>query len=79
MTCPDCGASMSERRRALEYAEALVPDVILVGIVVRHCPCGNEETDIPRVDDLHALILKLRPKRGGALRLAFRDGTWGEA
>jgi hypothetical protein len=77
--CPDCGAAMSEGKRAFEYADALVPDVILVGITVRTCPCGAEETAIPNVDELHALILKLRPKRGGALRLAFRDGAWGEA
>jgi hypothetical protein len=77
--CADCGTAMSERKRALEYADALVPDVILVGVTVRTCPCGYEETEIPDIDVLHALILKLRPKRGGALRLVFRDGAWQEA
>jgi hypothetical protein len=79
MPCPDCGAALSERRRALEYAEALVPDVILVGIVVRTCPCGHEETDIPAIDALHEVIVRLRPARAGALRLVYRDGAWGPA
>jgi hypothetical protein len=76
ISCPDCGAEMAERRRALEYADALVPGVILVGITVRNCTCGHEETDIPQVDALNALILELAPRSAGALRLTFRDGAW---
>jgi hypothetical protein len=76
--CPDCGAATSERRVALEYAESLVPDVVLVGIAVRTCACGYEDVDIPQVDELHTLMLALRSRRPGTLRLAFRDGRWTE-
>jgi hypothetical protein len=74
--CADCGAEMAERRVALEYAESLVPDVILQGISERTCACGNRESEIPKVEELHELILKLRPRRSGALRFAMRDGKW---
>lgn len=57
MKC-DCGKEMKSERRDHRYVESGLPDVVLVGLEFRVCPCGEEEMVLPRITQLHRLIAK---------------------
>lgn len=68
MKCHNCGAATREATENYNYSECGLDYVTLVGIVVRRCPsCGEEETVIPRVEELHRLIARQVARRPGRL------------
>lgn len=83
MICEECGASMVEWTSTVEkpYAYTLsgLKNLFLCGIIVRTCPaCGAESPIIPRVGELHRLIVrevlhKSGPLRGDELRFLRRN------
>ncbi len=57
MKCPECKTEMESRKVNHKYTESGLPNVVLVGIEVRHCPkCGEEQIVIPRLEELHRVI-----------------------
>ncbi|HQP35399.1 MAG TPA: helix-turn-helix domain-containing protein [Polyangiaceae bacterium] len=56
--CRTCGkAELATRAETYLYTESGLPNVVLVGVDVRHCPaCGHHELVLPRVADLHRTI-----------------------
>lgn len=56
-SCLMCGAEMVESREARRYGKSI--DVVLENVRVLRCPsCGEEEIELPNIEDLHALIAK---------------------
>ena len=64
MKCPACGKEMTQiSAEDYHYQESGLDNVILRGIDVFRCPCGEEVAKIPSIDELHTLIgLKLVKK-----------------
>lgn len=50
---------MNEQKENHLYAESGLPNVVLVGVVVRRCQCGYQEVVVPRVAELHRTLAKL--------------------
>ena len=70
MKCLNCGATMKTRREDVEYGDAGLPDVTLVGVEVSRCPkCGEFEIAVPRIEELHRAIafavVEQRPRLTG--------------
>lgn len=57
MKCPECGNEMTTRiENNFRYTASGLSNVVLAGIEVRSCSCGEEEVVIPRIDNLHRAI-----------------------
>ncbi len=56
--CRECGkAKMISREETYLYRESGLPNVVLIGVVIRRCPsCGHHELVLPRVTELHRTI-----------------------
>lgn len=60
MNCPACNSEMKVSRSHHPYTESGLPDVVLVDVEVRTCKkCGETETVIPRLAQLHRVIAGL--------------------
>lgn len=58
MKCIECGAEMVESPGTHDYRECGLP-VRLVGVTLARCPgCGNDDVEIPRIEELHRLIAR---------------------
>ena len=57
MKCLQCGGEMTSQREDVEYGDAGIPNVTLLGIIVDRCSqCGASEIVIPRIEELHRTI-----------------------
>ncbi len=68
VNCVQCGSEMGPQRvvDGYPYIEGLVH---LNGVEVSVCPsCGNTETRVPRVEQLHQLIANVLATKGSPLR-----------
>lgn len=54
--CADCGSVMEGRHQNYEYKECGLPNVVLVGVLVFHCHCGEIRVQIPAASVLHRVI-----------------------
>lgn len=65
--CRRCKSAVEVRTENYKYDASGLPNVILRGIEVRHCPeCGEREAQIPSITALHkflALSLANKPER----------------
>lgn len=67
MNCIVCGGEMGPPVRANVPYQSL-PGVTLCGVEVRECAeCGEQETAIPRIDELDMLLARLVAKRPSRL------------
>lgn len=65
--CLSCDGTMHRSVENRRYSELL--DVVLVGVTVWRCnSCGEEEIEIPRIEELHSLLSKEVAKRPGRLK-----------
>lgn len=55
MKCLQCDKDMVETVEDYDYSSVL-PGIVLHGITVARCPCGEDELEIPRIDQLHRQI-----------------------
>jgi YgiT-type zinc finger domain-containing protein len=64
MKCLHCNGNMTERQEVRRSYSGL-EDVIIEGVLVRHCPnCGEEEVGYSNVEQLHTqLALQLARKK----------------
>lgn len=65
MNCLVCGKRMKTAREDYVYMET--PRVVLRGIEVTRCQCGEAEVAIPRTEELHGLIAKVLVRKPGRL------------
>jgi len=85
VTCDECGGAMASTRENWEYDESGLPNVILESIEVRRCrSCGTREPVIPRIEELHRILLHpvapphdAVPRRANR-RVRFDDAGWTE-
>lgn len=57
MKCIECGGTMSSARENVKYTASGLPHVTLVGVEVRRCKaCGEQETVIPKIEQLHRVL-----------------------
>ncbi len=54
--CTDCGEPVTFERVSYRYLESGLPNVILQGVEVAVCPCGNSIVSIPKVELVHRTI-----------------------
>lgn len=76
MKCPECRqAEMNINKETIRYEECGLPNVVLKGIEVKHCPeCGNSLVSIPALSGLHKNIathLVQQPERLSAAEIRF--------
>lgn len=58
MKCPQCGHQMKTARENYLYKECGLPNVTLVGIEVGRCSfCGEHEAIIPKIEQLHRVVV----------------------
>jgi putative zinc finger/helix-turn-helix YgiT family protein len=81
MKCLQCGGQMERRRGNYVYDQGGL-NVTLVGVEITKCgKCGEEEVEIPRVEELHrklALAIVAKPKRlsGAEVRFLRKSVGW---
>jgi putative zinc finger/helix-turn-helix YgiT family protein len=82
-TCRACGkAKMTSGEETYDYRECGLPNVVLVGVVVRRCPsCGHHELVLPRITELHrtialAVIHKRARLSGAEVRFLRKSLGW---
>jgi len=83
--CDECGGSMTTTRDSWTYDESGLKNLILDGIDVRSCQaCGTREPVIPRIEELHRILLHpvapphdAVPRRANR-RVRFDDAGWTE-
>ncbi|MDH3975444.1 MAG: type II toxin-antitoxin system MqsA family antitoxin [Deltaproteobacteria bacterium] len=56
MRCPNCEKELSKTKRDYHYIESGLDKVILKGINVYTCSCGEEMPEIPNIEGLHKTI-----------------------
>jgi putative transcriptional regulator len=57
MECLVCGSKMNAKKNQLyHYTISGLSNIYLRGITVNSCSCGEEEVEIPRMDELHQVI-----------------------
>lgn len=56
MKCPTCGETLHKSKTDYKYVESGLSNVILKGIDIYTCDCGEEFIEIPHADMLHARI-----------------------
>ena len=82
MKCLECGGALKSTRKHVAYGACGLPGVVLGNVEVRHCPkCGEQETVIPRIMDLHrklaeAVVLKPGRLTGDEIRFARKFLGW---
>lgn len=54
--CHVCSGQMEGRHENYQYTECGLDNVVLVGVLVYHCKCGEIAVQIPAVSTLHRLI-----------------------
>jgi putative transcriptional regulator len=59
MNCSNCGKKMSSGRENVKYDACGLNYVTLLNVEVRHCEaCGESETVIPHIEELHRVIAR---------------------
>ena len=82
MKCLECGGALKSTRKNVAYDACGLPGVVLGNVEVRHCPkCGEQETVIPRILDLHrklaeAVVLKAGRLTGAEIRFLRKILGW---
>jgi putative zinc finger/helix-turn-helix YgiT family protein len=75
MKCPQCRHEMTRKTENHRYTESGLPNIVLVGVEVRHCPqCGEDMVSIPHIEELHrsiAMALIRHPGRLSANEIRF--------
>jgi len=57
MKCPNCQKEMENiKAESYQYLESGLDNVVLSGIDIFRCACGEEIASIPSIDQLHTLI-----------------------
>ncbi|MCC6216474.1 MAG: hypothetical protein IT376_16550 [Polyangiaceae bacterium] len=83
--CREAGRPDSELTSKAEtylYRESGLPNVVLVGVLVRRCPtCGHHEFVLPRVTELHrtitdAICASQAIMNGAEVRLSWTQDGW---
>ena len=67
MKCPRCKKAMDCRVGEHHYLESGLDDIILGGVEIYSCSCGEEVVSIPSVPKLHALIGQALIEKGSLL------------
>jgi putative zinc finger/helix-turn-helix YgiT family protein len=58
MICVQCGGKLTTKRENYRYTACGLPNVTLLGVEVRRCAkCGDHEVVIPRVEELHRVLV----------------------
>jgi putative zinc finger/helix-turn-helix YgiT family protein len=73
MKCHICGETMQKTKGSYTYKESGLYNVILTGITLYKCSCGEKMPEIKKIDELHraiarALIKKKTPLSGKEIR-----------
>lgn len=56
MRCISCGSEMECKVESYEYKESGLNNIVLEGIEVHRCDCGEKIVSIPAIPELHALL-----------------------
>lgn len=56
MRCPTCGKDMTCKKVDHKYLESGLDNVILVGVDLCQCICGEKIYSVPAVNELHGLL-----------------------
>ena len=56
MKCPECGNIMKKAQRDYRYKESGLHNLVLRGIPVYECKCGNVVAEIPAIELLHRML-----------------------
>ncbi len=57
MKCVICGSSMkTTKSKAFHYTMSGLSRIYLNGVAIHHCSCGEEEVEIPNIEELHNLL-----------------------
>ncbi|MFO0754630.1 MAG: YgiT-type zinc finger protein, partial [Thermodesulfovibrionales bacterium] len=56
MKCPECGKTMKSVSGTYQYVESGLDNVILTGVPLHKCPCGEVMPEIRNVEGLHRVI-----------------------
>jgi putative zinc finger/helix-turn-helix YgiT family protein len=60
MKCIICGSKMTEKVASkYHYTMSGLSKVYLDGVILRKCSCGEEEVDIPNIEELHTVLATL--------------------
>lgn len=68
MKCPNCGKEIAPKvAERYQYLESGLDNIVLKGIKVFECPCGESIASIPSIDELHSLIGRIIVKKESLL------------
>lgn len=56
MFCPNCGSKMRQMKGNYHYTESGLSNVVLTGVIIRACSCGEKMPVIPDIEGLHRAI-----------------------
>lgn len=56
MKCPSCEKETSKTKRDYHYTESGLDNVVLKGLNIYTCSCGEEMPEIPNIEGLHKTI-----------------------
>lgn len=60
MKCIICGQKMTEKtEKKYHYTLSGLSKVFLDGVIIRKCSCGEEEIDIPNIEELHSVLANI--------------------
>ena len=68
MKCLECAGKMRVSREDFKYDACGLPGITLVGVEVQRCmKCGEDEVVIPKIEELHRLIVLTLVKKPARL------------
>lgn len=78
MKCPICGQEMKKNRKDYKYEESGLNNIILTGIEVHECKCGEEIPEIKNIEKINrfianALVIKNAPLNGKEFRFVRKQ------
>jgi YgiT-type zinc finger domain-containing protein len=77
VNCASCGSSMTSSREHHRYTEGGFDNVTLMNVEVFHCKaCGEWEVVLPRIEDLHQLLIATTKRRSTAPMNVVFASTW---
>lgn len=78
MKCPVCGETMKTVKGTYKYVESGLDNIVLTGIPMHKCSCGEEMPVVRNIEGLHrviasALVKKNSPLSGKELRFIRKE------